>query len=157
MAHPGEAHGDIEVTRALDLRYAGQSYELTIPLEEGLSDALGRARVAFDAQHMGRFSHADRTAPVEVVNARVTARVRSASVEGARLASGSGATATSEARVWVEGGWRDVPVFARDALGAGDHVEGPAIVTQLDTTTFVAPGWHGAVDAWGNLVLEHSR
>jgi N-methylhydantoinase A len=47
-------------------------------------------------------------------------------------------------------------VHARAGLDAGAVVEGPAIVTQLDTTTLVATGWRGTVDAWGNLVLERA-
>ncbi|MCC6238421.1 MAG: hydantoinase/oxoprolinase family protein [Dehalococcoidia bacterium] len=151
------ATGDTEVVRALDLRYAGQSYELTIPLEEGPAGVLERARAAFDAQHMARFSHAEPGAPVEVVNARVTARVRGGREEGERAPSGSGAVPATETRVWIEGGWREVPVFARDTLGAGDRIEGPAVVTQLDSTTLIAPGWRGDVDAWGNLVLARAR
>ncbi len=148
--------GAIEIARALDLRYAGQSYELTIPLDEGGAPGLARARAAFDATHLARFAHADATAPVEVVNARVTARVRAATEAPAPMPRGSGAHPQSETRVWIEGAWRATPVYARDALGAGDSVHGPAVVTQLDTTTLVAPGWRAVVDAWGNLVLERA-
>jgi N-methylhydantoinase A len=45
-------------------------------------------------------------------------------------------------------------VYARDALIPGDEIAGPAIVTQLDTTTLIAPGWRARVDDGGNLVLE---
>jgi N-methylhydantoinase A len=48
-------------------------------------------------------------------------------------------------------------VYARDGLGAADEIAGPAIVTQLDTTTLVAPGWCALVDDWGNLLLERAR
>lgn len=148
--------GVIEVTHALDLRYAGQSYELTIALESSGPRAIEGARAAFDAAHEARFAHADTSAPVEVVNARVTARVRSTIEVAAPALGPGGARPASEARVWIDGAWFATPVYAREDLGAGDTIEGPAIVTQLDTTTLVARGWRAAVDAWGNLVLERT-
>ena len=157
----GVEGGNIEVTLALDLRYAGQSYEITVALDASLDGAGGRgaraieaARAAFDAAHAARFAHADASAPVEVVNARATARIRSAIELPAPVLGTGTARPTSEARVWLEGAWRETPVYARDDLGAGDAIDGPAIVTQLDTTTLVAPGWRALVDEWGNLVLE---
>jgi N-methylhydantoinase A len=50
----------------------------------------------------------------------------------------------------------DVPVYDRAALGAGDRFAGPAIITQLDATTFVEPGWSGEVHAGGALLLTFS-
>jgi N-methylhydantoinase A/oxoprolinase/acetone carboxylase beta subunit len=148
--------GEIKVTRALDLRYAGQSYELTLPFEGDATQAVEAARAAVEALHRARFGHADPTAVVEVVNVRVTARERArAHVASAALAAPPGGPA-STARVWIEGAWRELPVHARDGLGEGALIEGPAIVTQLDATTFVAPGWRARVDGWGNLVLERA-
>jgi N-methylhydantoinase A len=158
---------DIEVTRALDLRYAGQSYEITVALDSAAgrgARSIEAARAAFDVAHEARFAHADASADVEVVNARATARVRS-TVElpvpvpgagGPSTSLGTGARPTAEARVWLEGAWRATPMYARDDLGAGDTFEGPAIVTQVDTTTLVAPGWRALVDRWGNLLLERA-
>ena len=56
----------------------------------------------------------------------------------------------------LEGGVADVPVYDRATLGAGDRFAGPAIITQLDATTFVAPGWSGEVHAGGALLLTVS-
>jgi N-methylhydantoinase A len=52
------------------------------------------------------------------------------------------------------GGRREVPVFDRATLPAGATLPGPAIVTQLDTTTLIAPGWTGTVHASGAILLE---
>ncbi|MSP21696.1 MAG: hydantoinase/oxoprolinase family protein [Dehalococcoidia bacterium] len=151
----GVEASDIEVTLALDLRYAGQSYEIPIPLDGARS--IGAARAAFDAAHEARFAHADASAPVEVVNARATARVHSTIELPVPALGAGGARAIAEARVWLDGAWRETPVYARDDLGASDAIEGPAIVTQLDTTTMVAPDWRAVVDAWGNLLLERAK
>jgi N-methylhydantoinase A len=147
-----------EVTRALDLRYAGQSYELTVPVSEPLDVAAARA--AFDALHEARFAHADPTASVDVVNVRATARVAGlgASViamPAATIDAGEPAEA-SERPVWFGGERLATRVVPRASLAAGARLEGPVLVTQLDSTTLVAPGWAATVDAHGNLLLERS-
>src|SRR5690606_32105905 len=47
-----------------------------------------------------------------------------------------------------------VTYYQRDRLLAGNHIPGPAIIFQLDTTTVIEPGWHAAVDQWGNLLVS---
>jgi 5-oxoprolinase (ATP-hydrolysing) len=56
--------------------------------------------------------------------------------------------------VWLDGGWRDVPVFRREALAANASVAGPAIVVEANATTVVDAGWRGRVNQWGHLLLE---
>ncbi|MEZ4504028.1 MAG: hydantoinase/oxoprolinase family protein [Dehalococcoidia bacterium] len=181
----GTASEGVVVERALDLRYLGQSYEITSPLgvsEDGspahprdefteetasgdtsddvtfhvkhFNSELDSAIEMFHVEHEARFAHADRTAAVEVVNARVTARVpASMSLPAPEFEGADANEAPSTARVWLDGGWVETPIVARAGLVPGDTIEGPAIVTQLDTTTLVSPGWRATVDAAGNLVL----
>jgi N-methylhydantoinase A len=56
--------------------------------------------------------------------------------------------------VYLDGAWRTVPMYRRTSLLAGHTFEGPAIVTQDDTTTCVLPGFDGVVDEYGNLLLS---
>ena len=56
--------------------------------------------------------------------------------------------------MWVGDAWREVPVFDRDALGAGSHIEGPAIIAEANGTTVVDDGWTGDVSQQGHLLLE---
>ncbi len=56
--------------------------------------------------------------------------------------------------MFVEGAWREVPLYDRAQLGAGDRLEGPALITQLDSTTLVTPGWTVTVHETGALVME---
>ena len=56
--------------------------------------------------------------------------------------------------MWFDGGWRDTPVYLRDALPRDAVFPGPAIVEQLDTTTVVEPGFTARRDPLGNLLLE---
>lgn len=64
---------------------------------------------------------------------------------------------TGSSRMWVGDAWREVPVFDRDALGAGSHIEGPAIIAEANGTTVVDDGWTGDVSQQGHLLLEQGR
>ena len=145
--------GAAAVTVAIDLRYAGQSYELTIELDDAAEplDALD----AFHRLHETRFGHSDAEAAVEVVNTRATARIAGpGGFPEPQFESRSREAET--ARVWFDGERLDTLIQDRSALAPGDRLEGPAVVTQLDTTTLIAPGWIATVDTHGNLVLERA-
>ena len=151
------------VSRALDLRYAGQSYELTVPLDGAGADGgeagegldLAAARAAFEALHEARFAHHDPQAAVEVVNVRATARLPGAAVDPTP-AFEPGVADAREAEVWFAGVRAQTRLYERSRLAPGDRVDGPAIVRQLDSTTLVTPGWRAVVDGAGNLVMERA-
>ena len=139
---------------ALDVRYLGQSYELTVELDGIESDeSFERARADFHALHEARFAHQDTSAPVEVVNVRATARAATGATapEPAFDAEGA-APATIEA--WFDGRAQSAQLIDRASLRPGDRLDGPALIAQLDSTTVIAPGWGATVDDQGNLVLE---
>ena len=139
---------------ALDIRYLGQSYELTVELDGIDSDeSFERARADFHALHEARFAHQDTSAPVEVVNVRATARAATGATapEPAFDAEGA-APATVEA--WFDGRAQSAQLIDRASLRPGDRLDGPALIAQLDSTTVIAPGWGATVDDQGNLVLE---
>jgi N-methylhydantoinase A len=148
---------DAALSHALDLRYAGQSYELTIELDhaDALETELPRARAAFDALHEARYAHHDPDAPVEVVNVRVTARVAGADIDP-RPQFGADAAETTTGDVRFGGERLEARFIDRAGLTPGDRIEAPAVVTQLDSTTLVPPGWTATVDDRGNLLLERS-
>jgi N-methylhydantoinase A len=154
LAEPGLKGGAARY--AFDMRYAGQSYELTIDVE---LDDVWSAGGRFHELHEQRFAHSDVDASVEVVNVRATAVVPGAgarnwgeSVTG--VIGGSSGDAPGRELVWFEGAQMEATVYQRSTLDAGDRFAGPALVHQLDTTTLVPPGWVADVDAAGNLILE---
>ena len=61
-----------------------------------------------------------------------------------------------EEQVYFGGEWVETPVHDRGGLRPGDKVEGPAIVVQDDTTTVIEPGYRGAVDRFGNILIEEA-
>ena len=136
--------------RSLDVRYAGQGYELN--LEWG-----GDFAERFHQLHQRRYGYADRARPLQVVNARVRLVAASPPLEfpRQRLRPGNGRQALASRRqVWFGGRARQAAVYARERLRAGDGFAGPAIVTEYSATTVVPPGWRAQVDAWQNLRLE---
>ena len=148
-----------ELEAALDLRYRGQSYELTVPLLLPLTGANVAAAVeAFHQSHAQRYGYAMPDEPVTVVTLRVTGRGPGArpSLPRQPLAGEDPNRAyLGERAVWFAAdGPTPTPVYARGKLQAGNRFCGPALVLQYDATVVVAPTWHARVDALGNLWLE---
>jgi len=139
--------------RSLDLRYRSQAFELNV--EPG--DApLAAVEAAFHERHLAMYGHADPTATIELVNARLSAYGVVAKPAAARH---RGAAAPLEAAlierrpVRFDGTAHDCPVWERERLPGDAELRGPAIVEEFGATTVVPPGWGGTVDAHGNLRL----
>jgi N-methylhydantoinase A len=85
---------------------------------------------------------------------RVEATGRMPSPPRPMLAPGSGARPGARFPVHLASGVTQVPLYDRATLGAGDKIEGPAIISQLDATTLVLPGWTGEVHPSGAILLS---
>jgi N-methylhydantoinase A len=136
--------------RRADLRYQRQSFELTV----GADDAGGLAE-AFHAAHERRYDYTMPGEPVQLVAARVVATV-AAGRPTLREAPGRGAAPAGRREATFGGERVEVPVFARDEMGAGDRVDGPAVVEFAEATCVVRPGWAGEIDPTGTLVLRRA-
>ena len=147
--------------RFLDVRYVGQSFELTVDYPTSRasrsSEGLGRAiSDSFYRAHLQRFGYADRGEPVEIVNLRLKLDLAMDKPNIPPQAADS--PDPTDAKIATVGvvfpdGEADTPLYQRELLVAGNRIAGPALVVQLDTTTVVPPGWQGEVDAYGNLLL----
>ncbi|MXW23348.1 MAG: hydantoinase/oxoprolinase family protein [Chloroflexi bacterium] len=143
-----------ELLWALDVRYLGQSYELTVDLDGIETDeSFERAAADFHALHEARFAHRDDTAPLEVVNVRATARAATGATAPEPTFAGE-ATDAVTVDAWFGGERLRAQLVDRASLRPGDLLDGPALVAQLDSTTVIAPGWAATVDGQGNLLLE---
>jgi N-methylhydantoinase A len=144
--------------RTLDLRYRSQAFELNLPVgDEASGDSLAALEAAFHREHLAMYGHADETASIELVNARLSAYGVVAKPAAAHHEGGGGTldAALIERRpVRFDGVTLDCPVWERERLTAGAEVSGPAIVEEFGATTVVPPGWRGATDAHGNLRFE---
>lgn len=141
------------LTRQLDMRYVGQSHELTISQPPD-----GLWQQAFHNEHERRYGYQQAEAAIEVVTVRLRVSGETSHPEFPMVSQGG--KDASHAHIGYNEIWFNtvnpdrVPIYRRDLLMAGNRVNGPAIVTQLDTTIVVDPGWNGVVDKWGNLLLK---
>jgi N-methylhydantoinase A len=150
--------GSTVLERALDVRYRGQSFELTAPLED--MDLAG-ALAAFHAAHETRYGYARPGAAVEIVNVRLTARgirpMPSFSPALPAKSTDPEAAVAGRTRIHLAGRWTDAVLYERALLQPGHELAGPALIAQQDATTVLLPGWRGVVDPWLNLVVENGR
>jgi N-methylhydantoinase A len=141
-----------QYTRRADLRYRGQSFELTVEAEKPLEiDKLGEN---FHAAHERRYGYRMEDEPVELVNLRLTATVPVDKPELRELSAKKGEAESGRREANFDGEWREVSILNRERMGKGSEVVGPAIVEFKESTCVVRPGWQGLVDGVGTLVLE---
>jgi N-methylhydantoinase A len=136
--------------RSVDLRYQGQGYELNVPHGP---DVLA----AFHDLHRRRYGFAKEEHEVEVVNVRVRMVAGNVPFDPPRkpVMTGDGKQAiTAHRAVYFDGEFCNTPVYARQALLAGDCFRGPAIVTEYSSATILPPGDTLRVDALDNLMIE---
>jgi N-methylhydantoinase A/oxoprolinase/acetone carboxylase beta subunit len=159
LTRQGAAPATIEVAPMLDLRYAGQSYELAVPAEPGTRDWVDGMVACFHERHCEVYGYASPEHAVEIVAARTTATAPAGMVTAPGPPPSAPAGVAPEPRsvrpvYFDEGGFTPTPVFWRDDLRVGTALAGPAVVEQYDSTTLLHPGWRLTVDGQGNLVLE---
>jgi N-methylhydantoinase A len=130
------------------MRYHGQGGEIGVTW----AGSRDETEAAFAAAHQTLYGFT-LDAAIEVVTLRVEAIGHMPPPAHAALAPGKGARAAGTLTVHLAHGPATVPVYDRANLGQGDRLEGPAIVTQLDSTTLVRPGWTAAVQPNGGLLL----
>ena len=158
LGREGMAEAAMEFRRQADLRYVGQSHELTLPLT---TEALGPAQLEqlldqFHRTHDRAYGFSAPGEDVELVSVRLAAIGQIAKPALAPLAKAVGeATAKGQRPVYFaeSEGYVDCPVYDRYGLGAGAVVQGPAIVEEIDSTTVVHPRYQVRVDDVGQMVL----
>jgi N-methylhydantoinase A len=158
----GFAADTVVLLHQLDLRYAGQGYELRVDVIRGpiTRDALNEARAAFDDLHERLHGHRAEGAPVEVVTywTIALARVPTVSLEPTPLTVAEILDAADARkgvrRAWFRDlGWVECSLYERDRLHAGVRLNGPVIIEQVDSTTVVHPGQSIEVDEYDNMLL----
>jgi N-methylhydantoinase A len=153
--------------RAADVRYLGQSFELTVPVPATLANVVGAPDLldAFHHHYEEVYGYADSSAETEVINIRVqvigqTTKPRTPGETRQRTADPAAEHAVESptpvrwrAVSLAEAAW-DVPIFERAQLQPHMTIPGPCIIEQYDTTTFVTPGFVVEVDSHANLIAR---
>jgi N-methylhydantoinase A len=161
LLQEGFQQGQWRFEHFLDLRYAGQGYELSIPVDpEGLQqEGIDGLRRQFDEEHRVRHGHSAGTQAVELVNYRVViyGLLKPVELPEADRVDYPVSKAIKAERplyfpAWQE--FRGCPIYDRTHLGPGHQVEGPAIIEQYDSTVVVAPGQAAEIDSFNNLILH---
>ena len=152
-----------EFSHELDMRYAGQGYELRVGvdaiLQRGVVD-FDALRETFHSLHEEQHGHSARDGVVEVVSYRLRARIRTNKVKlevstQPPAAHGGSAETTREVRFRSTHAI-PTPVVHRNELMRSGSCSGPALIVQFDTTTVIPDGWTARADATGNLIVERS-
>ena len=145
--------------READMRFAGQAFEIVVPLPEGpFTEASQPAiRAAYERVYVEKFTRAPPEVAVEIVNLRISlhAPVAGASPGAAGRGGGSAGSLKGDRPVFFPafGEARPTPVHERARLRPGDRLAGPAIVEEAESTLVVGPGADLEVMAGGNIVV----
>lgn len=157
MRVEGVPPGGVSIQRYAEMRYVGQSYELSVSLLDGpvTDDALAELRRRFHEVHDRYYGHHSEQSEVEFVGVRgvhvyTLPAPAVAAVEAARVSTPPSGT---RRMYFAERGYAEAPVYDRFALPVGGVVAGPAILDQPDTTTVVYPGQTARVHAGGSIVI----
>jgi len=154
LAEDGIAPSAMRFSRSAQMRYMGQTYEVTVPLDAGALDeaALGALAARFQGVHQLEYGVAsDEFAPV-IVSLAVTASGLMPRIGGQDSAAAV-SRPTTQRPVYFDGAWHDTPVHDGMGLGSGDAVSGPAVVEYDHAIAILPPGSRGQVDANCNLIV----
>src|SRR5260370_843667 len=158
LKRDGFADARIRLERALDMRYAGQGYEITLQCHDDALHRHGMAglRQRFDDMHQQMFGHMAPDQPVEVISYRLCGigmvsapPIRKYNPAGAKLSD----ALREHRQVRFDGKSLACPVYQRDRLDVGLALRGPAILDPVDCTTVVYPGQTAQVDEWKNIII----
>ncbi|WP_419921056.1 hydantoinase/oxoprolinase family protein [Candidatus Poriferisodalis sp.] len=147
---------------AIDARYIGQEYTLTIPAgAQGVvqvSDWRNQIKAAFDVAHHGRFGHSNSDAPIEFTIARTTGFGDLGRATPKPLESRSPADPVEIRPVRFGNAVFDTPLLRRDDLAPSSERVGPLVISEPTATTVIPPGWRLEVDGYGILsALRHDQ
>ena len=155
------AEDEVDVYWTADLRYAGQAYELNVPVPHTghLTRKDVEATVArFHALHHKVYAYSSSADPVDIINVRLVGigKVPEVWIPKHKRGDKSARGARKGTRpVYYEGrGFIMAPVYERDRLKPGNLVNGPCIIEEIISSTVVIPGATAKVDTWGNVIIN---
>lgn len=142
----------------VDVRYAGQAFEVPLTIDQatlhdkGIEGILAR----FNDEHLRLFTF-NMDTPHEIVNLRAVAMGKALELEAAQIEKGNGdpsAAKIRDHRLWMNGAEQDAIIYDRQKLRQGDTISGPAIITEMDSTTLVEDDCVATIDAVGNILIN---
>jgi N-methylhydantoinase A len=149
---------ELSYSYEVDVRYSGQVLSLPVPVDIDAFRERGLEVISesFDQLHEKLYAFAIENER-ELINLRAIVQGRETLADAGRIEQGSadaGAAKVAEQKIYADGEWRDAEIYQRDLLKCGNIIAGPAIITQLDSTTLILPGHDGEIDALGNILIR---
>jgi len=146
MVAEGNERDALTIQHWVDARYSGQSFELRVP-RQGWIDA-------FHTAHEERYGYSRPDSAVEAVTLRAVAEAPPLPLTPTELPEGEGNPPFETDTAYFEGNEIQLRRVWRKDLLRGQKLEGPAIVLEYSSTTWLPPGWRLEVDTWGSLLLS---
>ena len=145
----------------VDVRYAGQAFEVPLTIDQATLREKGIAGILerFDEEHRRLFTF-NMDTPHEIVNLRAVALGEAPQLPAAEIEKGNGDPSAAKIRdhvLWMEGREQAAVIYDRSRLRQGDSIAGPAIVTEMDSTTLIESGCVATVDAVGNILINPAK
>ena len=157
LAQDGIPADQREITIAADMRYLGQAFELLVPwgqIQQPDAAALAELIQRFHTTHKQRFSYANPDEAVEIVTFRAIAKGKLAKPVLREPTPASRPAQKATRRAFDGQQWREVIVWDREALGADDLIQGPAIIEEAFATHWISPAWQARLAAGGALIAK---
>ena len=154
---------DIVIQRVADCRYEGQGYEMRVPVIGGrvTMETIEKMKESFHTVHKRQFGRSYRDVAVEIVNIRVIGTGKIEDLQPLKIAKGNGNVSDAvigERRVTFKVQGKPVhcmtKIYDRSLFKAGDEIQGPAIINQMDTTIVIEPDCVGHVNEYGIIVID---
>ncbi len=154
----GVSASDLEVTYQADVRYAGQAFQITIDFDEKTfaKDGVSLITEAFDKEHYQLFTFKLEDGH-EILMIRAIVKARQSKISSVSLSQEKHAIedcVIHESKYYHDSQWHDIKIYDRAKLSAGLTIPGPAIVSEMDSTTVILPNHQALVDKVGNLIIN---
>ncbi len=158
LAAEGLTSDEIEIQFEIDVRYAGQAFEVPIEVKRADLEAQGLIGLTdrFDEEHRRLFTF-NMDSEHEIVNLRAVAMGKALELPAGKLPEGDGDPSAAKLRdheLWMDGQLQPAIIYDRAKLRAGDRISGPAIIVEMDSTTLVESDCQATVDAVGNILIN---
>jgi N-methylhydantoinase A len=149
---------DQSVSYQADLRYHGQGLLLTVDADIAALEASGLDAIGeqFDDTHRQLFTFA-LDVDKEVVNLRAVVQGKSTLVNAEKVEQGgadASAAILAQQTVFMDGKDQTANVYERSKLKSGNRIDGPAIITEMDSTSVILAGYVGKIDEYGNIIIR---
>ncbi|MFN4114549.1 MAG: hydantoinase/oxoprolinase family protein [Sphingomonadaceae bacterium] len=158
LTNDGIPESEVTSEFEVDVRYAGQAFEVPLTIDQVTLRDMGIAGIVerFDEEHRRLFTF-NMDTPHEIVNLRAVALGQAPQLPAAKLPRGNGDPSGAKIRdhvLWMDGREQAAVIYDRSRLKQGDIIPGPAIVTEMDSTTLIESGCVATVDAVGNILIN---